>query len=116
MFNEIRQQRNYCRSGGVFMLRLAPCLNFCRARGKFSHRILGELQNIPHDPAGADKSEGGGGLGVVGLWIDWPERLLPMWLETLREQSRIFCFLKHGDMISEGGQPHPGQRHQRTIS
>ena len=55
---------------------------------------------IPHNPAGADKSEG----GIGGLWVvDWPERLLPMWLETLREQLRLhlhflyFSFLRHGD-------------------
>ena len=28
--------------------------------------------------------------GIGGLWVvDWPERLLPMWLETLREQLRL---------------------------
>ena len=42
--------------------------------------------SLPHNPAGADKSEG----GIGGLWVvDWPERLLPMWLETLREQLRL---------------------------
>ena len=53
-----------------------------------------------HNPAGADKSEGESG----GLWVvDWPEKLLPMWLETLREQLRLhlhflyFSFLRHGD-------------------
>ena len=41
---------------------------------------------LPHNPAGADKSEG----GIGGLWVvDWPERLLPMWLETLKEQLRL---------------------------
>ena len=64
---------------------------------------------IPHNPARVDKSEG----GDWGVWVDWPERLLPMWLETLGEQSRLHLrtcfFLRHGGIISEGGQLHPGQ-------
>ena len=40
------------------------------------------MTKLPHNLARADKSEGG-----WGLLMDWFERSLPTWLETLIEQS-----------------------------
>lgn len=91
-----------------------PC---CRGPQKLMHQVVLFLRETkqhlyiihvyPHNPARADKSED------WGVWVDWPERLLPMWLETLGEQSRLHLrtcfFLRHGGIISEGGQLHPGQ-------